>query len=667
MLSFSRSCKSKARLVGKTVVITGANVGIGKETARDFYRRGARVILACRDLKKANEAAEDIKNALPSKPQREQFKGEPGVVKVCKLNLCSLSSVRECAAHLLQTEPTIDILVNNAGIMMCPYQLTEDGFETQFQTNHLGHFLLTLLLLPNLKAATPSRIVNVSAKLHIGQIDYENLNSENHYSSFGAYNRSKLANILFTKELAHRLKEASIDGITVYALHPGVISTELGRHVDSTWFRGARAFFYAVTYLFIKTPEQGAQTTIYCSLDEEAGKETGEYYQECAKTTPSSTAQNKEKAAELWNKSCEMLGIKPIDDLNEFLKTCHSQLLKPSKYNEMLSFSCSCKSKARLVGKTIVITGANIGIGKEAARDFYRRGARVILACRDLNKANAAAEDIKTVPPSKPEREQFKGEPGEIKVCKLNLSSLSSVRECAAHLLQTEPTIDILVNNAGVGACPYQLTEDGFETQFQTNHLGHFLLTLLLLPKLKASPSSRIVNVSSRVHTSGHMDYENLNSKDNYSSLGAYARSKLANILFTKDLARRLKEANINGITVYALHPGVVNTELVRHLNSAWFRGARTLYQVLAYPFIKTPEQGAQTTIYCSIDEEAGKESGEYYQDCAKYTPSSTAQNKEKAIELWNKSCEMLGIKPIEDINEFLKSGHNQLLNLNKK
>ncbi|XP_066583553.1 retinol dehydrogenase 12-like [Prorops nasuta] len=332
MLSFSSSCRSKARLDGKTVVITGANVGIGKETARDFYRRGARVILACRDISKAYEAAEDIKNVPPSKPERDQFKGQPGEVKVCKLNLCSFSSVRECAAHLLETEQAIDILVNNAGIAMCPFQLTEDGFETQFQTNHLAHFLLTLLLLPKLKGSSSSRIVNVSAKFHItGRIDYENLNSKKHYDSLGAYARTKLANVLFTRELAHRLKEAKIDGIHVYALHPGMISTELVRHLDSSWFRGARAIFRVISYPFIKTPEQGAQTTIYCCVDEEAGKETGEYYQECAKTSPSSTAQNKEKAIELWNKSCEMIGIKPIKDINEFLETGHKQLLSPSK------------------------------------------------------------------------------------------------------------------------------------------------------------------------------------------------------------------------------------------------------------------------------------------------------------------------------------------------
>ncbi|XP_066583551.1 retinol dehydrogenase 12-like isoform X1 [Prorops nasuta] len=333
----------------------------------------------------------------------------------------------------------------------------------------------------------------------------------------------------------------------------------------------------------------------------------------------------------------------------------------------MLSFSSSCKSKTRLDGKIIVITGANIGIGKEAARDFYRRGARVILACRDLNKANAAAEDIKTFPPSKPEREQFKGEPGEIKVCKLNLCSLSSVQECAAFLLQTEPTIDILVNNAGVAACPYQLTEDGYEVQFQTNHLGHFLLTLLLLPKLKASPSSRIVNVSSKVHTFGHIDYEKLNSKRHYSPLGAYARSKLANVLFTKELAQRLKEANINSITVYALHPGVINTAAARNFFTAWFPGSGTIFQMFSQPFTKTMEQGAQTTIYCSVDEEVGKESGEYYQECAKCFASALARDKDKAIELWNKSCEMIGIKPIKDINEFLETSHSNLLNPSKK
>ncbi|XP_033207812.1 retinol dehydrogenase 11-like [Belonocnema kinseyi] len=311
MWPFSRSCQSKARLAGKTVVITGANTGIGKETARDLYRRGARVILACRDIAKANAAAEEVKSALPSKPNREQFKGEPGEVAVCKLNLSNLASVRECANKLIDSEPNIHILINNAGVMMCPYGKTDDGYEMQFQTNHLGHFLLTLLLLPKIKNSAPGcRIINVSSTAHIlGQMHWEDLNSEKSYNSVKAYGQSKLANVLFTKELSRRLKEANIEGINVYSLHPGVVSTELGRHLDSSLFRGARTIFSVIIGTFIKNPEQGAQTSIHCAVDEKAGKETGLYYKECAVTTPASKARNEKDAIKLWEESAKLVNL----------------------------------------------------------------------------------------------------------------------------------------------------------------------------------------------------------------------------------------------------------------------------------------------------------------------------------------------------------------------
>ncbi|XP_024941452.1 retinol dehydrogenase 11 isoform X2 [Cephus cinctus] len=280
MWPFSTQCQSKVRLVGKTVIITGGNTGIGKETAKDLYRRGARVILACRDLQKGNEAAEEVKNKLPSKPQREQFQGEPGEVQVCRLDLTSLASVRECAQNLHTTETAVHILINNAGIMMCPFAKTEDGFESQLQTNHLGHFLFTLLLLPKIRTSGPGcRIVNVSSLAHIhGDIHFDDLNLEKSYSPIKAYAQSKLANVLFTKELDKRLKDAKIDNITTYSLHPGVISTELSRHLDSSFFRGSRSLFSFFWGPFMKTPEQGAQTTIYCAVAEECSKESGLYY-----------------------------------------------------------------------------------------------------------------------------------------------------------------------------------------------------------------------------------------------------------------------------------------------------------------------------------------------------------------------------------------------------
>ncbi|EFA11339.1 retinol dehydrogenase 13 [Tribolium castaneum] len=298
-------------------------------------------------------------------------------------------------------------------------------------------------------------------------------------------------------------------------------------------------------------------------------------------------------------------------------------------------FSGKCVSKARLDGKTAVVTGANTGIGKETVKDFFQRGARVIVACRNLDKANQAVEDIK--------KEFSDGENlGELMVTQLDLTSLKSVRNCAKVILETEKRIDLLINNAGVMMCPEGRTEDGFEMQFGTNHLGHFLLTLLLLPKICQSTPARIVNVSSVAHKYGCIDFEDLNwQKRKYSSLGAYQQSKLANILFTKELVRRLAEANVTGVNVYSLHPGVIRTELGRHLD---YR-LRWLWRIFSF-LIKTPDQGAQTTIYCAVDEKCANETGLYYADCAVAAVAPAAQNSVDAKRLWDESLKLVGLEP---------------------
>ncbi|XP_012537640.2 retinol dehydrogenase 12 isoform X5 [Monomorium pharaonis] len=234
---FKQMCTSKARLDGKTVVITGASDGIGKETARDLYARGARVILGCRNMKKANEAVEDIKNNPPTRITKDEYKNNVGELAIYFLDLCSLKSVKDCAKNLLTNEAAIHILINNAGTSV-PYEKTEDGHEIILQVNYLSHFLLTLLLLPKMQLSSPNcRIVNLSSIAHInGDIDFYDINSEKSYTQYRSYARTKLASVLFTKELAHRLKEANIHGINVYSLHPGLIMTSVLRNVLNAIF-----------------------------------------------------------------------------------------------------------------------------------------------------------------------------------------------------------------------------------------------------------------------------------------------------------------------------------------------------------------------------------------------------------------------------------------------
>lgn len=205
-------------MTGKVVIITGANTGIGKETAIDLASRGAKIYLACRDTFRCEEARKDIIERTGTDDLYNRI-----------LDLSSLSSVRNFVKEFLEEETKLDILICNAGIMNVPKSLTTDGFELQFGVNHLGHFLLTNLLLDSLKKATPSRIVVVSSHAYLrGNIKKEDLNSEVSYGGLSAYCQSKLANILFTRHLSKKLEGT---GVTVNALHPGVVKTELGRHI----------------------------------------------------------------------------------------------------------------------------------------------------------------------------------------------------------------------------------------------------------------------------------------------------------------------------------------------------------------------------------------------------------------------------------------------------
>lgn len=284
------------RLDGKTVIITGANVGIGKETAMDIARRGARVILACRDLEKAEKAAASI---------REQTGN--GNVLVHKLDLASLESVRAFAKKIQDTETQLDVLVNNAGIMRCPKWKTEEGFEMQFGVNHLGHFLLTNLLLELLKKSAPSRIVNVSSIVHTkGKINFDDINMDQKYDSAASYSQSKLANVLFTRELAKLLVGT---GVTANSLHPGVVLTDLGRHILPTVSLWLKVALSPLVFFICKNPWQGAQTNIHCAVAKELEKTTGLYFSDCAPKEPAPQAKDDEVARRLWELSAQMVGL----------------------------------------------------------------------------------------------------------------------------------------------------------------------------------------------------------------------------------------------------------------------------------------------------------------------------------------------------------------------
>ncbi|XP_036391846.1 dehydrogenase/reductase SDR family member 13-like [Megalops cyprinoides] len=290
-------CKSSTKLQGKTVIVTGGNTGIGKATAMELARRGARIILACRNKQRAEAAVSDIR--------RESGNNE---VVYMHLDLASLKSVRSFADTFLKTEPRLDLLINNAGIYMTGK--TEDGLGMMFGVNHLGHFLLTNLLLDRLKECGPSRVVNVSSMAHrFGNVDFACL-SEHKELGMGdsawyvlkIYSHSKLCNVLFTHELAKRLQGTSV---TCYSLHPGAVNTELARNAN----RLMLLLMKPIITLFFLDAEAGAQTTLHCALQEGIEPLSGRYFSSCAVQELSAKARDDAVARKLWEVSERLSGL----------------------------------------------------------------------------------------------------------------------------------------------------------------------------------------------------------------------------------------------------------------------------------------------------------------------------------------------------------------------
>jgi dehydrogenase/reductase SDR family protein 13 len=275
-----------------------------------------------------------------------------------------------------------------------------------------------------------------------------------------------------------------------------------------------------------------------------------------------------------------------------------------------------------LCGKVCLVTGASTGIGRVTAEDLARRGGHVILAGRSEARTAPVVEAIR----------RSTGNAG-VEFLPVDLSDLGSVRSAAAAFLSRGLPLHALVNNAGLAGVR-GLTPDGFEITWGTNHLGPFLLTLLLLDRLKESTPSRIVNVASRAHYRARgIDWDaQRRPAASTGGIHEYSVSKLANVLFTKELARRLAGS---GVTTYSLHPGVVATDIWREL--PW--GLRHLAKL----FMISPEEGARTTLHCATAPEPSLTSGAYYDSCKPVRPSRAADDPALASELWRRSVDWTG------------------------
>jgi NAD(P)-dependent dehydrogenase (short-subunit alcohol dehydrogenase family) len=279
---------------GRVVLITGGNAGIGKETAVALASMGARVVFTARDEARGSDARTEIRTRSGSDE-----------VEVMPLDLARFASVRDFAKRWGDEHDQLDVLVNNAGLILNSRRQTDDGYEMTFQVNHLGPFLLTQLLRDQLVAGDDARVVNVASDAHSSArrgLDFDDLQSTRHYRGFRVYGKTKLANILFTRELARRWADT---GVTANAVHPGFVASSFGRDGDTGRFG---ALLFPLLKPFALSPEQGARTQVYVASAPELAGITGGYWVKSAPATPSAAAQDDDAAARLWQVSEELVG-----------------------------------------------------------------------------------------------------------------------------------------------------------------------------------------------------------------------------------------------------------------------------------------------------------------------------------------------------------------------
>lgn len=280
-----------ANMEGKLVVLTGGTSGIGQVAAETIAGMGARLILVARDRARGEAALQRLGTQSPGAAHAVYY-----------ADLSRLAQMKQIAGEIAAAEPRIDVLINNAGALFTPRQVTEDGLELTFATNHVSYFVLTHFLRERLIAAAPARVINTASDAHRNaRIDFNDLQSEKGYRGFPVYSRSKLANILFTRELARRLEGT---GVTANSLHPGFVATRFGDNNG-----GLSSSVIGFLKKFAITPEKGAETIIYLATSDEPPSITGQYFHKRRVATPSKQAQDDDAAKRLWQETARLVGL----------------------------------------------------------------------------------------------------------------------------------------------------------------------------------------------------------------------------------------------------------------------------------------------------------------------------------------------------------------------
>lgn len=275
--------------------------------------------------------------------------------------------------------------------------------------------------------------------------------------------------------------------------------------------------------------------------------------------------------------------------------------------------------------KVVVVTGATSGIGEVAADRLAQKGARIVFVARDRERGEAARKHFRAIAGQSDHTVHY-----------ADLTKLADQKRVAKEIADSEPQIDVLINNAGAMFGSRQVTEDGLEKTFALNHMSYFTVTNILLDRLKATPGARIVSTASGAHVGNKLNFDDLQSEKSYSPFAVYGRSKLMNILFTRELAKRLAGT---GVTANCLHPGFVGTRFGDESG-----GLMSWVIKLGKNFALTPEQGAETIIYLASSDDVAGKTGGYYDKKKPATPSRAAQNDADAKRLWDISAKIAGV-----------------------